>query len=300
MRAAMGEPAAFGTPDPEDVMSWFEFGDDELLAKLSRAGPSRKMAMRLVTRDLPKRSFAIYREVCETFVALEDVFDPKEMGGPDGAGQLNEVDTVYQRPAAWRLFDMMVPLDPSARPRRLAELKEKIRFEAIEARKRSDRAFRPLDLGADDPYVGFSPRYVPQPINEVRVRTKTSIGHSGQWTKSEELSTAENLGRSVDHVYADRDWLPYVAAAARAAPAGAPRDRSRSRRGRRSRRWTPCRSDRSGRSWPVPRRGPASPRSGGRRRARPAPSRRGTGPTGRPPTGARQAKAQRRPRRAIR
>ena len=68
-------------------------------------------------------------------------------------------------------------------------------------------------MRGDEPYVGFSPRFKLTPINEVLVREKSSIGHSGQWTKSEELANADNVGRGVDYVHADGRWRFDVAVA---------------------------------------------------------------------------------------
>jgi len=213
LRGAIGGATSAGSPDPKDVLSWFPFGDHELLAKLSREPASRRAAMRLVTRHLPKRAFALFRDACEPFVALHDVFDPREWAGRDGPSALSELDVVYHRRTCWRLFDQLVPLDPDERPRKLKELRTRIKAEAIEARRVLDSKFDPRTLGEGEPYVGLSPRFELKPINEVLVREKNSIGHSGQWTKSEELSTADNIGRGVDYVHADQEWRTYVAVA---------------------------------------------------------------------------------------
>ena len=210
LRVALRPTAQLGLAEPGDVFSWFEFGDDEFLARLSRHPASKRTAMRLVTRDLPKRAFAVFRDACEPFVTLHDVFDPREWGGRDGPSVLSDLDLVYHRRTCWRLFDQLVPFDPLERPRKLWELRESIRREAIEVRRRLDPAFEPGALRGDEPYVGLSPRFELKPFNEVLVREKSSIGHSGQWTKSEELSSADNIGRGVDYIHADREWCTYV------------------------------------------------------------------------------------------
>ena len=213
LRAAMQGNAAAGSPEPNDVFSWFEFGDDEFLARLSSDVASKKVAMRLITRDLPKRAFAIFRDACEPFITLHDIFDPREWGGRDGSSALSDLDLSYHRRTCWRLFDQLVPFDPAERPRKLSELRTSIQQEAIEARRKLDHSFDPGALRGDEPYIGLSPRFELKPINEVLVREKNSIGHSGQWTKSEELSNAINVGRGVDYIYADLDWRIYVAIA---------------------------------------------------------------------------------------
>lgn len=212
--AAMRSPPPSGAlGDPHDVLSWFELGDDGALARLSREQASRPVAMRLLTRDLPKRAFTIFRDACEPFVALGDVFDAKDRGGRDGPRILNDLDVDYHRRTAWRLFGKLVPVDAVERQRKLADLRARIRREAVEVRRQLDRDFDPTRLRGDEPYVGVSPRFELKPINEVLVREKNSIGHSGQWTKSEELSNADSVGRGVDYVHADRAWRPYVAVA---------------------------------------------------------------------------------------
>jgi HD superfamily phosphohydrolase len=213
IHGAVRGSAATVLPNPRDILSWFEYGDDELLARLSREPGSRRVATRLITRDLPKRAFAVYRDACEPFVNLRDVFDAAEWGVHDAQGALADLELTYRRTTCWRLFDQLVPIDPVERPRRLTELRDMIRREAVAARRLIDDRFDPAALGAGEPYVGLSPRFELKPINEVLVREKNSIGHSGQWTKSEELTNADNLGRGVDHVHADRQWLPYVAVA---------------------------------------------------------------------------------------
>jgi hypothetical protein len=193
-----------------DVLSWFRYGDDELLERLAGDPTSRDMALRLISRDLPKRAFVLFRDVCEPFVGLHDLFDASEWSGDSGAGGLDDMQSLYARRTAWRLFDQLMPLDPIERPRRIEELRTAVRRNAIDARRALDPQFRAGTLRADDPYVGISPRMVLKPISEVLVREKNSIGHSGQWTKSEELTAADNIGRGVDYVHADHDWRRYV------------------------------------------------------------------------------------------
>ncbi|MFC1458316.1 MULTISPECIES: phosphoribosyltransferase-like protein [Microvirga] len=209
LHAAMNAAPPAEGPHPGDVLSWFEYGDDELLAHLSRDPASKPLASRLISRDLPKRAFALFRDVCEPFVALPDLFDPGEWGDA-GAGRLSETQSLYARRTAWRQFDQVVPMDPSDRPQRIEELRDAVRREAVEARAVLDPGFRRERLRVDEPYIGISPRVVLKPISEVLVREKNSIGYSSQWTKSEELTTADNIGRGVDYVHADADWLPYV------------------------------------------------------------------------------------------
>jgi HD superfamily phosphohydrolase len=199
--------------NPLDVLSWFQFGDDELLAWLSNHPTSKRMATRLISRDLPKRAFVLFRDVCEPFVKLHEIFDPLEWGGPNGPSRLNELETVYYRRTAWRLFDQIVPVDETDRPRRLAELRENILREAVAAKTLLNSRFLSKGDRAGEPYVGISPRLAFKPINEVLVREKNSIGHSGQWTRSEELANADNIGRGVDYIHADREWCLYVAIA---------------------------------------------------------------------------------------
>lgn len=213
LHAAMSLPHKDGEFDAIDVLSWFEFGDDEFLARLCRCPASKKYAMRIVTRDLPKRAFVVFRDVCEPFVKLHDIFDPQEWGGRHRPSELNKLETIYYRRTAWRLFDQLVPLDEVDRPRRLTELREGILREAIAARSALDACFACKGERMDKPYIGISPRFVLKPINEVLVREKNSIGHSSQWTKSEELDNADNIGRGIDFVHADRDWRIYVATA---------------------------------------------------------------------------------------
>jgi HD superfamily phosphohydrolase len=85
LHAAMRSPRRRRKPNPLDVLSWFEFGDDELLARLSQHPASKGMAMRLVTRDLPKRAFAVFRDVCEPFVMLARRVRPTGVGRTERA-----------------------------------------------------------------------------------------------------------------------------------------------------------------------------------------------------------------------
>lgn len=206
--------AAVGSEEDavRDVFDWFALGDDELLARLSRLPASRALAMRLTYRELPKRAFSIFRDACEPFVSLQDVFDPSAWSSE--SGPLHELDVSYARRTAWKLFSQIVPVDPNEQPRRIEEFRRSVRDAAIRLRKALDpSSFKIEKLGPDEPFIGFAPRVTIKPISEVLVREKNSIGYSAQWTKSEELTTADNVARGVDYIYADPDWLIYVAVA---------------------------------------------------------------------------------------
>jgi HD superfamily phosphohydrolase len=210
---AIRTPAKRRQPPSNDVFSYFEFGDSEFLAKLSASEPTAELAQRLITRRLPKRAFVLLRDVCEPYVTLEDVFDSREWIGPDGASLLEDLDAAYERQTAWKLFDRIIPADPDDAPLRVRELRSRIREEAISARQILDRTFDRAALRSGEPYVGFSARHQQKPIPEVLVREKNSIGFSSQWSKSDELTTADSIGRSLDYFYADREWFTYVAMA---------------------------------------------------------------------------------------
>jgi hypothetical protein len=197
-------------PDPADLFSWFPLGDDELLAALSKRPETRRLAQRLMTRDLPKRAFALFRDACEPFVRLNDVFDASDWSKTGDGSRLAELDLEYARQGTWRLFGQIVPVDQIEQPRRIRELGNAIRQAATAAMNILDPEAKSSE---DEPFIGIAPRVFIKPISEVLVREKNSIGYSAQWTKSEELTTADNVARGIDHVYADRNWLEAVAIA---------------------------------------------------------------------------------------
>jgi hypothetical protein len=182
----------------------------ELLASLLRSPQTRAFALRLMSRDLPKRAFAIFRDAWEPFVRLNDVFDASDWSRSGDGSRLSELDVQYARQGAWRLFNQIVPIDPIEQPRRIRELGHAIKAAAIAARTILDDA---APAAGNEPFIGIAPRVFIEPINEVLVREKNSIGYSAQWTKSEELTTADNVARGIDHIYTDRDWLEAVAIA---------------------------------------------------------------------------------------
>jgi hypothetical protein len=182
----------------------------ELLASLLRSPQTRAFALRLMSRDLPKRAFAIFRDAWEPFVRLNDVFDASDWSRSGDGSRLSELDVQYARQGAWRLFNQIVPIDPIEQPRRIRELGHAIKAAAIAARTILDDA---APAAGNEPFIGIAPRVFIKPINEVLVREKNSIGYSAQWTKSEELTTADNVARGIDHIYTDRDWLEAVAIA---------------------------------------------------------------------------------------
>lgn len=202
LAAALSEEMA-RVPGATDVMHWFPLGDDELTARLVHSGAGR----RLVSRELPKRAFAIYRDACEPYVGLSDLFASRAWDGPDATGRLAELETIYARQTAWRLFDQIVPVDPSERPQRLSELVAQVRIAAAEAKRLLDPDGSPQD---PNPYLGFSPRHLLKAVQEVLVREKNSIGYSSRWTKSEELTMAETVGRGIDYFHADPEWIKWV------------------------------------------------------------------------------------------
>jgi HD superfamily phosphohydrolase len=214
LSAAVRAAVRIEADDVRDVFDWFALGDDELLARLSDLTASRSLAMRLIYRELPKRAFSLFRDACEPFVQLQDVFDPAEWSSKGEGGRLQELDVSYARRTAWKLFSQIVPVDPNEQPRRIEEFRQSVRTTAIALRSATEAgSFDPASLGADEPFIGFAPRVTIKPISEVLVREKNSIGYSAQWTKSEELTTADNVARGVDYIYADSDWLIYVAGA---------------------------------------------------------------------------------------
>ncbi|MBR0954144.1 phosphoribosyltransferase-like protein [Bradyrhizobium canariense] len=208
IRTAARSKPSLETNDPADLFTWFPLGDDELLGELLRNVETRQFALRLMSRDLPKRAFAVFRDACEPYVRLNDVFDASDWSRSGDGSRLSELDHQYSRQGVWRLFGQIVPVDPVEQPRRISELTEAIREAARSARNILD--------GKDpdhDPFIGIAPRVFIKPINEVLVREKNSIGYSAQWTKSEELTAADNVARGIDHFYADREWLDAVAIA---------------------------------------------------------------------------------------
>jgi hypothetical protein len=184
-----------------------------LLVALAQSPEAAGLASRLVLRRMPKRAFVLFRDVCEPFVSLRDVFDGREWVSSNTDGHLDELDAGYARQTAWKMFDQIIPIDPVEAPLRAKELRTKIRDQAITARQLLDHEFDPAKLSEDEPYVGFSPRYQQKPVPEVLVREKNSIGFSSQWSKSDELATADSIAHGLDYFYADEDWLIYVAMA---------------------------------------------------------------------------------------
>jgi HD superfamily phosphohydrolase len=213
IRQALKVPTSGEGLVSRDIFSWFHFGDDELLAILARKEPTQALARRLLTRDMPRRAFALFREVCEPFVTLRDIFDAKEWPGGSSDNRLGDMELSLYRQTSWKLFAEVVPIDPSEGPRRAEELRTNIRVEAIAARRILDSQFDPATLRADEPFIGFASRVTLRPISEVLVREKNSIGTSSHWSKSEELMAAEGLGRSIDYFYSDEDWCISVAIA---------------------------------------------------------------------------------------
>jgi hypothetical protein len=183
-----------------------------MLDSLELDADTEEIAHRLVERRLPKRAFIIFRDVCEPFVNLSDLFG--EMQGGDGTdrGSVDQ-DTAILRSSAWRIWSALVPDDPIEAPKRFVAITQKIREYAVDLRELLDGAFTRTVLNRSEPFVGFAPRVMLKPAPEVLVREKNSIGRSVHWTKSEELTTAENIFKAMDYVFADPEWLPYVRAA---------------------------------------------------------------------------------------
>ena len=201
LRAAMQGNAAAGSPEPNDVFSWFEFGDDEFLARLSSDVASKKVAMRLITRDLPKRAFAIFRDACEPFITLHDIFDPREWGGRDGSSALSDLDLIYHRRTCWRLFDQLVPFDPAERPRKLSELRTSIQQEAIES-KRGESWITPSTPGlcaATSHTLGYlraSNSSLSTRCSSAR-KTPSATADNGQSRRNSQTRTTSDVGSTI-------------------------------------------------------------------------------------------------------
>ena len=80
------------------------------------------------------------------------------------------IEVLLRNPGINLDYFVIRPVDPVERPRRLAELRDLIRREAIAVRRSVDPGFVPPAPNAAEPYVGLSPRFELKPINEVLVR----------------------------------------------------------------------------------------------------------------------------------
>lgn len=195
-----------------DVCNWFPLGDDEFLAKLSRYPQGKRLA----SRTLPKRAFALYRDATEPFIRLADFFSEdgwgssKPTNSDDSATSPSppEIDVNHARQTAWRLFSKIVPIDESERLSTTSDLCSQIRQAAVKVRALIDQS--PASSSASEVYIGFSPRNTLSPVMEVLVREKNALGYSSRWTKSEELTMADTIGRGIDYFFADSDWVRYV------------------------------------------------------------------------------------------
>ncbi len=196
-----------GAP-PVDVLQYFPFNDQQLLDVLSRDSHTEAIARRLLHRNLPKRAFILFRDVCEPFIKLSDIFE--EAPGRASDTGLVDKDAALRRTSAWRVWSELVPFDSIEQPERLERFRNSIREGAVKLRELTDKGFNPSILARGEPYVGLAPRFLLKPASEVLVREKNSIGRSVHWTKSEELTTAENIFKATDYIYADHEWLRYV------------------------------------------------------------------------------------------
>jgi HD superfamily phosphohydrolase len=196
---------------PVNVLKYYQYKDQQILDALSRDTDTATLAKRLEDRKLPKRAFMIFRDVCEPYIKLSDLFGPVR-GSEQDRGLIDQ-DTALFRSSAWRIWSSLVPDDPIDGPKQCATIARQIRESAVELRELLDPAFAKNGLARGEPFVGFAPRVMLKPAPEVLVREKNSIGRSVHWTKSEELTTAENIFKAADYVFADSEWLPYVRAA---------------------------------------------------------------------------------------
>ena len=192
-----------------DVLEYYPLRDQQLIDKLMGDADTRELAARINNRDLPKRAFVLFRDVCEPFIKITDLF-AEGRGGDVGDMGLVDKDAALLRTSSWRIWSELVPFDPLELPQRLENLRQKIREGAVELREHLDKNFYSNNLSRSEPYVGLAPRYMLKPASEVLVREKNSIGRSVYWTKSEELTVAENLFKAADYFFADEEWVKYV------------------------------------------------------------------------------------------
>lgn len=191
-----------------DVLKYFPLNDGQLLDALSKDPDTEKIAVRLAQRRLPKRAFILFRDVCEPFIKLSDVFE-EQRGRASDTGLVDK-DAALRRTSAWRVWSELFPFDQIEQPERLEDFRNSIREGAVRLRELTDKSFNKSTLARSEPYVGLASRFLLKPASEVLVREKNSIGRSVHWTKSEELTTAENIFKATDYIYADHEWLKYV------------------------------------------------------------------------------------------
>jgi HD superfamily phosphohydrolase len=195
-----------------NILKYYPLKDQQMLDAFDIEADTAPIAKRLAERRLPKRAFIVFRDVCEPFVRLSDLFGPVRGGDGYDRGLIDQ-DTALFRSSAWRIWSGLAPDDPIEAPKQYASITKQIREFAVELREMLDSTFTKNGLARAEPYVGFAPRVMLKPAPEVLVREKNSIGRSASWTKSEELTTAENIFKATDYVFADVEWLPFVRAA---------------------------------------------------------------------------------------
>lgn len=191
-----------------DVLSLLPFGDERLLDELAKESSIRPIVARIRNRKLPKRAISLFRDICEPNVVPSDIFAEGTSRG-DGVS-LPERDAEVRRLSSWRVWDRLVPSDHSHAAVALERIRSRIRDRALEVRAILEPSFDRTTVPSGEPYVGFAPRVMLKTVKEVIVREKNALNRSSQWTKSEELTTAENVFRAADWVFADSEWLDAV------------------------------------------------------------------------------------------
>lgn len=193
-----------------DVFDFFSLGDAETLAFLS-SGPSAKFARRIRNRIPMRRALFLSRPFCRSFTDLSAIFTLDASNDEQGLSldRLKKSTEVLQQ-TAWRVWDRIVPYDrrPSASP--VPVIIENIRKLALEIRPLLEPSFDSSTVSTDDILVGFAPRLKPRDSKEVLVLEKRAIARSVEWSTAEELSQAEWVSRSLDHIFADQEWLRSV------------------------------------------------------------------------------------------
>ncbi len=197
-----------------ELFDWYPYDDEEMLGALHSKKDSKALAIRIRRRQSAKRALVLYRDACEPFIQLHDVFAPPDPQSGDGVENFEENSSQLVRATAFKLWDSLAPADPIQAPQVAKKLKDLIREAAIEVRTMLDPGFDPEACAKNDVYVGVASRFMLRAPKEVLVRQKNSIRRSVDWTKAEELSESERVSKAIDYVYADREWVRHVRIAA--------------------------------------------------------------------------------------
>lgn len=193
-----------------EVFEWYHYGDHEFVLALERTSSSKKLASRIRLRQAAKRALVLYRDACEPFVQLYDLFAYDYTAGAEDANSLDENSGQFVRGTAFKIWDSLSPADPIRAPEISLKLKNDIKSHAIRVRSLLDDGFDSSACAPSDVFLGLASRVRLKAPKEVLVRQRNSIRRSVEWTKAEELSDSERVSKAVDYIYCDPEWTRFV------------------------------------------------------------------------------------------